>query len=304
VEARDDVHGLACITYELLSGEPPFARQSLLGRQPPAEPKRIKTLSRRQWKVLRAILVGRDERMCSVSEFLEVFGAVGATRPSEEGENTPRAGSAWRWVAAAWVAVLVGAGYVLTRGAPEEPAAVIASAEVPPLESAASSDAARTPSGSNATANPSLPNLDGRLPSAADATTTSREPSPAPPRATSPGADAVSTVTFAQSTVVAAESEGVVIVEIHRTGALDEARSVTWWTSADTARPEDDYADFGPVVETFRSGEQSRRILLPITSDRIIEGREHFRIHLRESGGNTRLGAIAQISVTLVDDDL
>jgi hypothetical protein len=36
----------------------------------------------------------------------------------------------------------------------------------------------------------------------------------------------------------------------------------------------------------------------------MAEGREQFRVHLREgNGGNARLGAITQVTVTLVDDD-
>ena len=308
VEPRDDLHGLACIGYELLAGEPPFARQSPVAGQGPIAPKRIKALSRQQWKVLRAILTGSDGRNCSVSEFLEVFGAVGAARlTEEETERSPPSSAGWRWVAAAWIAVLVGAGYVLTRGAPEEAADALArteqSAQTPPAEPPPIPNAATE---QNVVAAAAVPNVDGRIPPAEPRTNASSrltEQSAAAASSTEPAVGS-SVVTFARSTVTAAESEGVVALEIRRTDDIDRPARVIWWTSGDTARPEDDYANFGPVVETFRSGEQSRRILIPIVSDRMAEGREQFRVHLREgNGGNARLGAITQVTVTLVDDD-
>jgi serine/threonine protein kinase len=314
MEPRDDVHGLASIAYELLSGEPPLARQPVIGWQRDFEPKRIKTLSRRQWRTLRAILMGRDDRMRTVSEFLADFCAARAAGSGDDEAQPATRSRGWRWVAAAWVVVLLGAGYVLTRDEPRAPEATSAAqvgdvVDVPPVEPAL------TQAESTAPAPP--PNLDGRVPGLDAAA-----PNEPRPNATAPpsravavpetmtsvpppaAAGGVSTVTFAQSTITAAESEGAVAVELRRSGALEQPARVTWWTSEGTARQEDDYASFGQVVEAFRSGEEVRRLLIPITSDRLAEGREYFRVHLREStGGNARLGAITQITVTLVDDD-
>jgi hypothetical protein len=47
-----------------------------------------------------------------------------------------------------------------------------------------------------------------------------------------------------------------------------------------------------------------RAVAIPITSDRQREGREFFRVHLRETpGSKVRIGELAQTTVTLVDDD-
>lgn len=313
VEPRDDVLGLAGIAYELLAGEPPFLRLAVTGPRGPAEPKRIKSLSRRQWKVLRGILLGRGDEMYGVGELLEVLrgAAPGAAAPDEP---QPAQSTAWRWVAAAWVVVLLGAAYVLTSGAPDEPADTPSAAlEVGEPEAAAPSPATASspaPTLVPVAAAAPPPAVDGRVPPSDSAV--ALEPRATGPLAAVNAAAAVSAdtgaessiVTFAQSSWTVAESEGAASLEIRRTAALDQTVRIVWWISEGTAQRSDDFADVGYVTETFGRGEQSRRILIPIVSDRLAEGREEFRVHLRAgSAGALRLGAITQATVTVVDDD-
>lgn len=301
VEPRDDVRGLACIVYELLAGEPPFMPQTANGWQ--AKPKRLKNLTRRQWSVLRAVLIGRDDRMYSVSEFLDVLGAVGASateerRPAEG--DAPRNG--WRWVAVAWAVALLTVGYVSFNGTSDEPApranvpesgSVIPETVVEPQPQ----PAVEAIVGLSAVAN-----VDGRLAATPDSAVRV-DARPAEGRIP-PVPAAVSSVTFAQSAVTAAENAGVVTLELQRSGAVERAARVLWWTSPGTALAEQDYASFGTTVEAFRPGETVRQISIPITSDATSEGREQFTVHLREiEDAGTRIGAVAQVTVTLVDDD-
>ena len=71
-DPRDDIYGLACITYEILSGTHPFNR--LPADQAYAfklKPKVIPGLDRKQWKgLLRGLAFKREERTPSVAEFL------------------------------------------------------------------------------------------------------------------------------------------------------------------------------------------------------------------------------------------
>lgn len=78
-DVRDDVFGLACLTYEMLSGRHPFDFQVRSGDGVAgAEPPRIRSLPDRQWQALRRGLSLRaDARTPTVAEFLREFGDTG-----------------------------------------------------------------------------------------------------------------------------------------------------------------------------------------------------------------------------------
>lgn len=71
-DPRDDVYALACITYELLTGEHPFGRlPATQARNAGMKPQAPKKLRRRQWNSLRAGLsFDREARTPSVRRFL------------------------------------------------------------------------------------------------------------------------------------------------------------------------------------------------------------------------------------------
>ena len=73
----DDVYSLACIAYELLSGEHPFGgRSALLARANGRRPRNIPGLTRKQMQTLnRALLWGRGERKIDVVDLLAGLGA-------------------------------------------------------------------------------------------------------------------------------------------------------------------------------------------------------------------------------------
>ena len=309
VDPRDDVHGLACAAYELLAGESPFvSRRSLLTRERGGDPKRIKTLSRQQWKTLRAALSGRDQSSRSVGQFLADFG-IGDSVSRRPPPDSAQRSIGWRFVATAWLAVFLGAAYVLTQDGADDrlvdgPIAEAPSDERDPVQQATEEAVDRPPPLQSS----SFSNLDGRM-AAVDTAGVLEQRVPSTIRSPAAGGGSASanasggTIAFAESAVTAAESEGIVKLEITRAGGAG-GLSVTWWTTEGTAKAEDDYADFGEVVETFRDGEESRAIFIPIASDRVLEGREFFRVHLRANpGGSARLGEITQVTVTLVDDD-
>ena len=81
-DPRDDVYGLACLTYELLSGRHPFnANSPLDAHRAGLTPAPIDGLQPHQWAALeRALALRRHERTHQVAEFVAAFGAAGATR--------------------------------------------------------------------------------------------------------------------------------------------------------------------------------------------------------------------------------
>src|SRR5262245_1350895 len=81
-DKRDDVFGIACLAYEMLTGRHPYNGNSAQeAYRAGLEPDRVEDLTDRQWRALsNALAVHRDDRTPNVAQFLDDFGAAGITK--------------------------------------------------------------------------------------------------------------------------------------------------------------------------------------------------------------------------------
>ncbi|HKX98324.1 MAG TPA: serine/threonine-protein kinase, partial [Steroidobacteraceae bacterium] len=75
-DKRDDVFGLACLAYEMLSGRHPYnGNTAQEAYRSGLEPERLDNVTDRQWRALSgALAVHRDDRTPSVQQFLDELG--------------------------------------------------------------------------------------------------------------------------------------------------------------------------------------------------------------------------------------
>lgn len=302
----DDVYSLACMAYELLSGQHPYGgRSGTFARSHTRDPKRISGLTHRQWHSLqRALRPARADRKIELTELLRVLGCLDARpkayTPHDLALRAPESSRIARKVAIAVLVFGASIGIVLlvlrqidsgawpsfSLPAVPEPSEVSTSEPAAPsVETAPESPQASTPD-----AEPS------RTPTAAADVGVSE----APPAATSaPGV----TISFDNDTYVASESDGSVRLTVKRKGSLREEASFRWMLKSNSAEAGADFAAIGPNRERMGPGVASLGLTIPLVSDAIAESTELFQIELSAVDGGAALGPTPRASIIIVDDD-
>ncbi len=314
-DLRDDVFSFACVAYELLSGEHPFGRCSAReARDQGQRPRRIRGLSRREWRTLRQGLAWtRGDRPRSVADLLEGLGLVATpqrAQPRHRFERHPvRPGISRWWLATAGLGILAVGLYVAwVRLAPDsvslEYCVMTLRARSPREERPQAIPAAADSTAIDST--PAVPELADSLVTAEDlvppdfaaAIALTVAPTPVIAAAAGPGR-----LGFEADTITVSESAGAVPLRVVRRGGAAGTVSFSWRTIDDSAVADRDYAARGTVRESIGPGETSKTLLIPIVSDAVTESTELFDVVIEDPTAGATLGTITQVTVIVVDDD-
>ena len=327
-DARDDLFSLACIIYELLSGQRPFGEQGADPAHPGRiRPRRIRALNRRQWRTLQhGLAPTRGRRPRTVREFLDGL-ELHTAIDNAHFQRTTAGGRRRRFWPSLLLTVALGVGvlwflaFADTTPLREQPWAV--------MTRGFTHDAVSRIEGSYAAAyrwvagklQPSAPHEEAAAVTAEHdgeieelllspaikviAKPVAEAPATAPTAvtATVPVVRGAGVLAFAEESFTIGESDTVARLTVRRQRGTDGKISFRWRTAGASARSDDDFVAFDDATESIAAGEQTAVLYVPIMSDALKEFAEHFMVTISDPRGGASLGPVTQATVIIVDDD-
>ena len=309
----DDVYSLACIAYELLSGQHPFGgRSAVLARANGRRPRNIPGLTRKQMQTLsRALLWGRGERKIDVVDLLAGLACAEAPNklvPPEQLVAYDGRGR-WRRRALGFLVFLLMVGtatlgfiYLERNPLPIRPS-------VPPAHAPERTAPEIAPPGASAVPDDSKSDdkalADDRVAAAPVAKTpATKKPVEAATAKRPPPATAGPVVLeFDKDTYVATESDGSVRIVVERHGSKDRPVTFRWSLRSNSAEMGTDFAGIGPGMETIPAGQTTATLTIPLVSDAVVENTEVFLVEIEPTQSGVTLGERSHAAVIVVDDD-
>ena len=323
--ASDDVFSLACLLYRLVAGYRVFGpRNAADAAQAGMQPQRPQGFTDEQWSAMRkALSYSRPTRFAAVDEFIRAMdqGAEPLSVPPEpqaEEPEKPRGGR--RWLAVPTVAVLFAAGVSISGQGrvwldsildPRAPPAVVANPERNAVISkpAIASPAARpVVDASPSVASTPVVENEKRAAEESKGSTVEAGALPVPAGARDKvvavaAPPPMNTIGFSADEVQVRESDSAVQIDIVRDGSMEYPLTIGFTISDITATEGVDY--FAPDRDTisFRAGEDTVRLLIPLVQDFATEGNESFALRLGEAAGISSTDGHQTAIITIRDDE-
>lgn len=336
----DDVYGLGCLAYEMLTGKHPFNFHTLAdARHAGTELTRINSVPEKQWNALcRVLSFDREQRTPTIADFLHEFGITGTERLQPPHESTMERDSdnqidppigpiaipdiarakrrrAKRMPSPILIVALVGLGIWFVYGQPSNDLVTVSDYVDSYL------DGRSTEAGGGRlpikVSDPTPAQTAAEVTTGAETTgaeTTGAETIVATDEAATLPADepladsgtdasrSESEFTLIQSFVTISESDGAARINTRR--PRDTASRVFWWTGDHTAIANSDYIPIELPVEGFTSGEEFESLHISLINDSLPETRESFFVYLgRHNAELGRLEPILRVQVDISDDD-
>jgi len=311
----DDVFGLACLAYEMLSGKHPFNYTSPAeARLAGLEAERIDSLPDREWQALNLALSFADEqKRFSVADFMRDFGIQGTETikpPMEQPDltavpiaevdsvsmledrrsNARRVDKGHHALRAAFLgSVLAALSAWSYFGQPEEHIVNLFSnlhepgeglIEIPAIEPDRITVTERAVAGDHTPA--AAPEAVARA---------------TPAAATEPE------VLVDESVVSVSEGDGAARIAPPR--ATEPDAPLIWWTSEHTATADTDYISIERKTMAVASFDDSSTLYVPLVNDSVFEPRESFFVSFgRLDTEQGQIDRIATVRVDIIDDDV
>jgi serine/threonine protein kinase len=285
-DSRDDLFALACLSYELLSGQHPFQRRrSSVARDLGLTPERPRGLTRQQWRTLKLGLAWRrEDRSMSVADW------TAKLRPAAAALQRERT---WSGIIA--LAVLI---------------AVVALTALyfrPLLENktaAAAVSGAANVADSSGPAAPDSPGPALQAPLVAVAA----ETLDAPPRphsarpvsgAVSPVKPRIDGISIAAGSYNIGAHKNFAEIRVRRSNASGGDTAFTWWTEPGTALPGTDYEARAPAIQSLSGQSRMASLFVKLVPNVARKHHAVFYVVIGEPGGGVSLGRVTRAAVVL-----